>query len=189
MDSALIVLQTIPDDPGLGTILTGVIAAVAVLGMIAGAVRFVYRWRWKGVKSPREQEEYLRQQLLDATYGGGPMTGTVTSIKVRENSGIRYRIKKAVFATVSGSTEVTMRFDRAAISDDRLDREPFSALFLDPSQLGLVNAEHMQTQPNPSQGHTLIQLRVYSMEYDDVGSWCAALPQKIWDAIEMEASM
>jgi hypothetical protein len=142
------------------------------------------------VKSAEEHEKYLRQQLLEATYGSdGPMTGTVTNIKVREDSGIWYRIKKAVFASVSGSTELTMRFDHAAISDDRLDQEPFSTLFSDPSQVDLVDAEHMKTQPNPAQGHTLVQIRVSSMEYDDVGSWCAGLPKMIWDAIEREQSM
>ncbi|WP_396614072.1 hypothetical protein ACH9L7_19990 (plasmid) [Haloferax sp. S1W] len=173
----------------VGTILTGIIAAVAVLGAIASVVVYIHRWRWKGVESAREKEEYLRQQLVDAIYAGGPMTGTVTSIKVREDSGILYRMKKAVFASVSGSTELTMRFDHAAISDDRLDQEPFATLFSDPSQVDLVDAEHMQTQPNPAQGHTLVQIRVFSMDYDDVGGWCAGLPKMIWDAIERMQTM
>jgi hypothetical protein len=173
----------------IGTLLTGIIAAVAVLGMIASAAVYVHRWRWKDVNSAEENETYLLEQLEGASYAGGPLTGTVTSIKVRENSGVWYRIKKSVFASLSGTTEVTMRFDRAAIADDRLDQEPFSTLFSDPSQLGLVDAEHLRTQPNTNQGYTLIQIRVFSMGYDEVGSWCAALPQKIWDAIEMEASM
>ena len=184
MNINLVFLQS-----SISVLLTGIIAAVAVLSMIAGAAVYVYRWRWKNVKSAQEHEQYLRQQLLDATYGDGPMTGTVTSIKVREDSGIWYRIKKAVFASVSGSTELTMRFDYVAISDDRLDQEPFATLFSDPSQVDLVDAEHMQTQPNPAQGHTLVQIRVFSMDYDDVGSWCAGLPKMIWDAIERKQTM
>lgn len=41
-------------------LLTGIIALVAVLGMVTGVVRWLHRRRWKGVRSAREQEAYLR---------------------------------------------------------------------------------------------------------------------------------
>jgi hypothetical protein len=170
-------------------ILTGIIALVAVLTMIGGVVHWLYRRRWKGVRSAQEQEAYLREQLRGASYAEGPLMGTVTSVDVSEASGLKYRIKKAAVADIAGTTEITMRFDRVPIPEDRLNHDPFTRLFEDPSQVGLVNAEHRWTRANPAQGCTLVRIRVFSMEYDAVGSWCAGLPKLIWRAYEMEQDM
>lgn len=82
-----------------------------------------------------------------------------------------------------------MRFDGAAMSPDRLDKEPFTTLFSNPSEVDLVDAEHLCTEPKPAQGSTLVQIQIQSIDYDDVGSWCNALPKFIWDAFERERSM
>lgn len=184
MVTTALILQT-----SATVLLTAVIAVVAVLGAIASAAVYIHRWRWSGVDSAKERGAYLREQFEGASYGGGPLTGTVTSIKAQEGSGVWYRIKKAVFANVSGTTEVTMRFDGILIPEDRLDQEPFSTLFSNPSRVDLVDAEHVSTQPNENQGYTLVQIRVSSIEYDDVGSWCAALPKSVQKASEMEQGM
>ena len=172
-------------------LLTGIIALVAVLTAVGGLLGWLNRRRWKGVRSAQEQETYLRDRLRGASYAEGPLTGTITSINVSEASGLGYRLKKAVVADVAGTTEITMRFDRATIAEDRLDHDPFTQLFEDPSQLGLglVDAEHQWTKVKPAQGCTLIRIRIFSMEYDAVGSWCAGLPKLIWRAYEMEQKM
>ena len=170
-------------------LLTGIIALIAVLGAVAEVVRWLHRRRWKSVRSAREQEVYLRDQLQGASYAEGPLVGTVTSVDVNEASGLGYRLKKAVVANVTGTTEITMRFDRAAIAEDRLDHDPFTQIFEDPSQVGLVAAEHRWTRMNQAQDCTLVRIRIFSMEYDAVGSWCAGLPKLIWRAREMEQEM
>ncbi len=173
----------------LQLILTAVIATIAVLGAIAGAIRYINKRRWNNVNSATEQEKYLRDHFEEASYGDGPLVGTVTNVKVKENSAIRYRIKKAAFAKISGRTEVTIRLDGAAIAEDRLDREPFSTLFSDTDRTDLVEAEHLRTQMNKAQGFTLVQIRISSIGYDEVGSWCAALPKAVWRAYRMEQKM
>lgn len=110
-------------------------------------------------------------------------------MNVSEASGLGYRLKKAVIADVTGTTEITMRFDRATITEDRLNRDPFATLFENPLQVGLVDAEHRWTKMNQAQGCSLVRIRVLSMEYDAVGSWCAGLPKLIWRAYEMEQEM
>lgn len=170
-------------------LLTGIIALVAVLGAVTGAVRWLHHRRWNGVRSAREQETYLRDQLQEASYAEGPLIGTVTSVDVSEASGLGYRLKKAVVANVAGTTEITMRFDRATIPENRLDHDPFITVFEDPSQVGLADAEHRWTKANPAQGCTLVRIRICSMEYDAVGSWCAGLPKLLWRAYEMEQDM
>ena len=167
-------------------LLTGIIALVAVLTAVGGLLGWLNRRRWKGVRSAREQEAYLREQLRGASYAGGPLIGTVTSVDVSEASGLGYRLKKAVVADVAGTTEITMRFDRVPIPEDRLDHDPFPWLFENPSQIGLVEAEHRWTKVKQAQGCTLVRIRIYSMEYDAVGSWCAGLPELIWDALEID---
>lgn len=171
---------------GLGTILAGVVAVVTVLSALVGIIRWIHKRRWSGVRTPEEQQAYLEDQFLNSVYGGGALSGTVTNIDVNEDSGIWYRINKTAFAEVSGNTDVTMRFNRTAINEDRLDREPFTTLFSNPSRVGLVDGEHLRTQVNAAQGYSLVQIRVSSLDYDDVGSWCAALPQAIWGVIERE---
>lgn len=170
-------------------LLTGIIALVAVLGAVTGGVRWLHRRHWKGVHSAREQEAYLREQLRGASYAGGRLMGTVTSVDVSEVSGLGYRLKKAVVADVAGTTEITMRFDRATIAEDRLNHDPFITVFEDPSQVGLADAEHRWTKANPAQGCTLVRIRIYSLEYNVVGSWCAGLPTLLWRAYEMEQEM
>lgn len=170
-------------------LLTTISAAIVILSGVAAGVRWLYRRRWRGVRSAREQEAYLRDQLQGASYAEGPLMGTVTSVDVSEASGLGYRLKKAIVADVAGTTEITMRFDRAAIPEDRLNHDPFVQIFEDPSQVGLVAAEHRWTRANPAQGCTLARIRVFSMEYDAVGSWCAGLPKLLWRAYEMEQDM
>lgn len=184
MDISPIILQI-----GWGVIFAGIAAGVAVLGGIAGSLSWLNRRRWRDVNSAREQEEYLRDHFQGTIYGDGPLTGTVTNIKVEENSGILYRVKKPVFAEISGTTKVTMRFNGMVIDEDRLNQDPFPYLFENPDQVDLVDAEHLRTQPNMSQGLTLVQIRVHSMGYDEVGSWCAALPQFVWGAYQREQAM
>lgn len=166
-----------------------VAAAAAVLALTTGFLRWANRKRWKGVRSADEQENHLRDRLEGSKYAGGPLSATVTSVIVEEDKGMLYKIKKYTLARISGSTEITMRFDRAAISEARLDNEPFSTVFSDPSEIGLEDAEHIQTSKNESQGYTLVQIHVYSIDYDEVGSWCSALPRLLWDAHEREQQM
>lgn len=54
-------------------LLTGIIALVAVLGVVTGGIRWLHRRRWKGVHSAREQEAYLRDQLRGASYAEGQL--------------------------------------------------------------------------------------------------------------------
>ena len=169
-------------------LLTTISAAIIILSGIAAGARWLHRRRWKGVRSAREQEAYLRDQLRGVSYAEGPITGTVTSVDVSEASGPKYRLKKAVVADVAGTTEITMRFNRL-IPETRLDHDPFPQLFEDPSQKGLADAEYRWTKANPAQDCTLVRIRICSMESDAVGSWCAALPTLIWKAHEMEQEM
>lgn len=128
---------------------------VIILGAIIGVVRWFHKRRWRRVRSAQEQELYLQDQLEGATYADGPFVGTVTDIDLDEDSGIIYRIKKLILDRVEGTTEFTVRFDRANISENRLNREPFSTLFSDPSQADLVAAEHAWTKVKELQACTL----------------------------------
>lgn len=65
----------------------------------------------------------------------------------------------------------------------------FTTLFANPSEVGLVDAEHLRTESKPAQGSTLVQIQIHSIDYDDVGSWCNALPKSVWRAYKMEQDM
>lgn len=180
---------SVVSDMSLTELLGAAGVIVTILVAIAGVIRWVHRYRWKGVPSAREQEEYLRERLKSESYAEGRLSGTVTDVDVTEKSGFWYRLKKAVVADVTGSTEVTMRFDRARISENRLDHDPFTRVFGDPSEIGLVDAEHQWTKTNEEQAYSLVRIRISSMEYQEVGSWCAGLPKMIRNALEMDQSM
>jgi hypothetical protein len=170
-------------------LLASIAAVLTSVGVVGGMIRWINRKRWGGIYSSREQQWYLREELRGASYAEGPLIGTVSDIKVSENSGARYWIKKNALARVSGTTEVTIRLDKASIDPNRLDREPFKTVLSEPEQLGLTDAEHVYTKPTPSQSATLIRIRIHSIDYDAVGSWCSALPTLIWRAYTQEQQM
>lgn len=170
-------------------LLTGVIAFFTVLGSIAGGIAWLQTWRWRDVRSILEEEEYMQERFEGSRYVEGRISATVTNINAEEKSGIRYRIWKSIFATISGSTKVTMRLDGIVILDDRLQQEPFITLFSNPSDAGLVDAEHLSTEPHSGRGYTTISIEIHSLEYESVGKWVKALPYILWSAYEKDQEL
>ena len=128
-----------------------------------------YQSRINGLETGRERERYLNSRLQESTQFSDTWAITIDNIRVQENSGFLYRLRKFITGGLSGESSVVVRYEKSTIPGSFWETEAGETIM----DAYRVEVEHLGTNEHLSP--TVARFTLGSLTNDDIIGFFDAL--------------